>query len=324
VKKVTGSAATYFVYDESAHLIGEYDTSGALIEETVWMGEIPVAVLKPNGGGGVDLFYLHTDHLNTPRRMSRPGDNVIVWRWDSDPFGTTAANEDPDGDTTPFVYNPRFPGQYYDSESGLNYNYFRDYDAVTGRYAESDPIGLAGGINTYGYAQSSPLKWVDLLGLDIAVIENGPTSGNPIGHTAIAVSGAGVYSFGNTFDLGKSMARYLSKESARRDTTVYIIKTTGAQDAAILEYLRSYKDYRLPTDKVHALYLDNCSTRANRALDAAGIPRWAVVDPLSGAETTNMPGTAGMRAQGVGAEKYYVPRNASSLPLVFQLFEPRN
>jgi RHS repeat-associated protein len=165
VRKTTSGVSTYFVYDDAGHLVGEYSNSGALIAETIWLGDTPVAVLKPNGSGGVNVFYIHSDHLNTPRRISRPSDNAIVWRWDSDPFGATAANQDPDGDSTAFVYNLRFPGQYYDSETGLNYNYFRDYDPATGRYVESDPIGLLGGISTYGYVNASPLSAVDPLGL---------------------------------------------------------------------------------------------------------------------------------------------------------------
>jgi RHS repeat-associated protein len=64
-----------------------------------------------------------------------------------------------------YVYNLRYPGQYYDSETGLNYNYYRDYDPATGRYVESDPIGLSGGINTYAYGASTPVIYIDPLGL---------------------------------------------------------------------------------------------------------------------------------------------------------------
>jgi len=167
VKEATGGATTYFVYDEAGHLIGEYDGSGVVVEETVWMDDIPVAVLKPNGAGGVDLFYVHSDHLNAPRRISRPADNVILWRWDSDPFGTSTANEDPDGDMTAFTYNVRFPGQYFDAETGLSYNYFRDYDPQLGRYVQPDPIGLDGGLNPYLYANGNPLSFVDPTGLAV-------------------------------------------------------------------------------------------------------------------------------------------------------------
>lgn len=154
-----------FVYDESGHLLGEYNSSGGLIEETVWMGDTPVAVLQPNGNGGVSTFYVHADQLNAPRIITQPSSNTIVWRWDTDPFGTAAANSNPSG-LGAFTYNLRFPGQYADVETGLNYNYRRDYDSAAGRYLESDPIGLTAGVNTYSYAMGSPVTGSDAQGLD--------------------------------------------------------------------------------------------------------------------------------------------------------------
>jgi YD repeat-containing protein len=97
IRKSSGASTLLFVYDEAGHLLGEYDGTGGLIQETVWLGDTPVATLRPNGAGGINVFYVHTDHLNTPRRVTRPTDNAIVWRWDSDPFGVGAANQDPDG-----------------------------------------------------------------------------------------------------------------------------------------------------------------------------------------------------------------------------------
>jgi RHS repeat-associated protein len=173
VKKTNSALTRHFAYDEAGHLVGEYDSAGNLVQETVWFGDIPVATLKANGGGGVNVFYIHTDHLNTPRRITRPNDNTIIWQWDSDPFGVSAANDDPDGDTTTFAYQLRFPGQYFDSETGLHYNYFRDYDAVTGRYIQSDPIGLDGGVNTYLYGDANPLRYRDPFGLQAQAIAPG-------------------------------------------------------------------------------------------------------------------------------------------------------
>ncbi|MBK6598194.1 MAG: RHS repeat protein [Proteobacteria bacterium] len=166
VRKSSPSGTVYYVYSEAGQLIGEYGAAGVLIQETIWLGDIPVATVRPKAGGGVDVFYVHTDHLNTPRRVTTPVGNSVVWRWDSDPFGEAPANADPDGDSTQFVFNLRFPGQYADVESGLNYNYFRDYDPAIGRYVESDPIGLAGGINTFAYVSGNPVMLFDLMGLD--------------------------------------------------------------------------------------------------------------------------------------------------------------
>jgi RHS repeat-associated protein len=165
VKKSGGviASAVYFMYDEAGHLVGEYDSSGNLIQETVWLGDMPVATLRPNGGS-VDVFYVHSDQLNTPRKVSRPSDNQLRWRWDPTPFGEGAADEDPASLGT-FVYNLRFPGQQFDVESELNYNYFRDYDPTVGRYVESDPIGLRGGPGTFSYALNQPILLSDPRGL---------------------------------------------------------------------------------------------------------------------------------------------------------------
>lgn len=180
VKKSGGAIATpiYFVYDEVGHLVGEYDSSGNLIQETVWLGDVPVATLRPNGAA-VDVFYVHTDQLNTPRKVSRPSDNQLRWSWDPTPFGEGSPNENPASLGT-FKYNLRFPGQQFDSETNLNYNYFRDYDPATGRYVESDPIGLQGGVNTFSYALGNPLSHSDPTGELVG------TLANPVGLGAAA------------------------------------------------------------------------------------------------------------------------------------------
>ena len=107
----------------------------------------------------VTAYYVHTDHLGTPVAMSDEGGNV-VWRASYAPFGK--AMVDP---ASTVEMNVRFPGQYYDQETGLHYNYFRYYDPETGRYVTSDPIGLAGGINPYLYTTANPLSYIDPFGL---------------------------------------------------------------------------------------------------------------------------------------------------------------
>ncbi len=159
-----------FYYNEFGQLLGEYSSSGALIQETLWLDDIPVATLRPKKGGGVDLFYVHTDHSNTPRKITRPSDNKLRWRWDPDAFGNGAANENPQSLGT-FSYILRFPGQMFFTESGLHYNYFRDYDPNAGRYVQSDPIGLIAGVNTYAYAGGSPISSIDPNGLSYLTIE---------------------------------------------------------------------------------------------------------------------------------------------------------
>jgi RHS repeat-associated protein len=159
----SGSGSELYMYDEAGHLLGEYTSTGTLIQETIWLGDIPVATLQPNGSS-ISIYYVHTDDLNTPKKVTRPSDNSIMWRWDQDPFGTATPNQNPSGLGT-FVYNPRFPGQIYMAETGLNQNYFRDYDPQTGRYLESDLIGLRGGVNTYGYVGADPISFSDPRGL---------------------------------------------------------------------------------------------------------------------------------------------------------------
>jgi RHS repeat-associated protein len=110
------------------------------------------------------IGYIHADHLGTPRQVTDDAQSII-WRWDGTPFGDSAPNDNPDGDAETFVLNLRFPGHYYDAESGLHYNTFRDYDPATDRYLEFDPIGLAGGINGYIYANANPLIFTDPMGL---------------------------------------------------------------------------------------------------------------------------------------------------------------
>ena len=117
--------------------------------------------LVPTGAGNSPggLFYVHNDHLGTPQVIT-DDNQTVVWKADYDPFGKATVT------TETITNNVRFPGQYFDGETGLHYNYYRYYDPRTGRYITSDSIGLGGGLNTYGYVGGNPLSFIDPLGLD--------------------------------------------------------------------------------------------------------------------------------------------------------------
>jgi RHS repeat-associated protein len=167
------NGASYYVYDEAGKLLGEYDANGGPVYETIYLG-IPVGVMKQSGSAGASnlttsLYNVSTDQLGAPRIITRSSDEAIVWRWDTaEAFGATAPDQDP-SNLGAFTFNQRFPGQVFDQESGLNQNWHREYDPRGGRYRQSDPIGLRGGINTFAYVGGDPLRLSDPEGLNPGV-----------------------------------------------------------------------------------------------------------------------------------------------------------
>jgi len=113
--------------------------------------------------GVQQIHFIHVDHLNTPRKIY-DASAQLRWRWDQvEPFGVNVPDENPSG-LGIFDLPLRLPGQYFDKETNLHYNYYRDFDPSLGIYKQSDLIGLRGGLNTYAYA-ASPLMQIDPLGL---------------------------------------------------------------------------------------------------------------------------------------------------------------
>lgn len=155
------------LYDESGHWIGDYEANGQPIQQAIWLDDLPVGLLV-GAGANQKLYYIEADALGTPRVVIDPVRNVAVWNWNlaNEAFGDSAPNEDPDADDIAFVFDMRMPGQRWDSVSGTSYNYFRDYDSSIGRYVQSDPIGLRGGIGTYSYVGAKPLMLSDRFGLE--------------------------------------------------------------------------------------------------------------------------------------------------------------
>jgi RHS repeat-associated protein len=115
--------------------------------------------------GVAALYFIHTDHLNTPRLVANAA-GTTVWRWDQqEPFGNDTPNGDPGNTGTTFDFPMRFPGQYLDRETNLAYNFYRDYDPQIGKYIQSDPVGIRAGADTYTFVRNGPLSFADFFGL---------------------------------------------------------------------------------------------------------------------------------------------------------------
>lgn len=160
---------THYVYDAAGQLIAEMNgATGAAIREYIWLGGLPIGYVDRLGSGGASrLFFIHADHLARPQKIT-DGTRTIVWDGVFAPFGEVHAV------TGSIVNVLMFPGQVYDPETGLSQNWHRDYDANIGRYLQSDPIGLEGGINTYAYVGGNPTANVDPQGLRV------PGPGGPV------------------------------------------------------------------------------------------------------------------------------------------------
>ncbi|MFP6516845.1 RHS repeat domain-containing protein, partial [Pseudomonas aeruginosa] len=143
IVKLTPESVTTYLYGPDGQLLGEAEHNGSgrklRAQYYLWLDSLPLATIDADYDaqgkvGNPTLLYLHGDHLDTPR-LATDASGQIAWQWQSDAFGRGEALSQ--GSTQ---INLRFPGQYYDAESGLHYNYFRDYDPETGRYVESDPV----------------------------------------------------------------------------------------------------------------------------------------------------------------------------------------
>jgi RHS repeat-associated protein len=174
VKKTVSGTTTVFHYSLSGQLIAESNSAGSITAEYVYLNSQPLAKLE-----GADVYYYHNDNLSTPQKMT-DASGTVVWAADYKPFGEATVT------VSTITNNLRFSGQYYDAETGLNYNYFRDYNPVIGKYVEADPwysgvvliiqsptkIGVRfikaekiTDLGLYPYAKNSPIKNTDPSGL---------------------------------------------------------------------------------------------------------------------------------------------------------------
>jgi RHS repeat-associated protein len=148
--KTTPAGTTLFQYNPQGCMLEEASSAGTANTDYIYLDDgTPIAVVSPSTG----VSYLHTDRLGTPQ-LATNASQATVWNATYQPFGQIT----PTGSIT---QNLRFPGQYADAETGWSQNGFRDYAPNLGRYLESDPIGLVGGLNTYGYVNNNPVNSID-------------------------------------------------------------------------------------------------------------------------------------------------------------------
>jgi RHS repeat-associated protein len=184
---INATATSHDIFGRSGELLAENTATGTPLRSYVYLNGLPLALV--DSAGNID--YILADQVGQPQKMV-DGSATLVWDRVADEFGATVAQ--PVGMTAALPL--RFPGQQYDAATGLHYNRFRDYDSALGRYIQSDPIGLAGGVNTYAYALNRPTGVIDPNGLwGFGADAGGSIEGGAvaIGAGATVSGGAGVF-----------------------------------------------------------------------------------------------------------------------------------
>ena len=203
-------------------------------------------------------YAVHSDHLNTPRKLTQ-ANGQVAWQWAYSAFGdeqptlgakrfTSETTTPPTGTTSipEVTFNLRYPGQYFDKETKLHYNYHRSYDSRTGRYTQGDPIGLDGGWNRFGYVGGNPLSRIDPKGLDFWVEGSVEGEGGHPFHRSVCV---GKYAGGRlciSFGVAEDECLMNCKGEVYEDTSAagplvpnHFQSSSAAQDAEIEAYFRS-------------------------------------------------------------------------------------
>lgn len=223
-------------------------------------------LIEVDTGTELNYGYVISDQLGTPQAVTNRA-GAIVWKATYDPFGQATVNADPDADGIPFTLNIRFPGQYFDVESGLNYNRYRDYNPETGRYLESDPMGLEGGLNTFGYAAGNPISNTDSLGLlsdcEKNALANGLAQATPFVGAGLSATGTRFTPFGSGPAITKSSPSLWDIGSNILTTTGWTANTKAGDRLA-----QSYIDSRFRD-------LSSGNRAERRALQSANQTIWS-------------------------------------------------
>ena len=189
------AAITLSVHDLNGNRLSEHDSGGMVLREYIWLDGRPLAIVE-----GGQTFWLHWDHIGRPV-MATDASGTVVWAASYLPFGGI---REVLVDTGVVGQDIRFPGQWFQAETGLHQNWHRDYDPTAGRYLQADPLGLVDGPSVYGYARQNPVRFTDPTG---EFAQTGALClAGPVGCTVAAVItvAAGIVAIADPFDLTSS------------------------------------------------------------------------------------------------------------------------
>ncbi|WLG47333.1 RHS repeat-associated core domain-containing protein [Pseudomonas sp. FP1740] len=277
-QKTIAGQTTGYVFD-GVNLVQELTgTVTPTVQANLLTGGVDEVFSRTEASGSTYSYLV--DALSSTQALT-DSTGALTTQYTYGPYGQTSSS----GSAS--TNSQQYTGRENDG-TGVYYYRARYYSPGFGRFISGDPIGLAGGINAYGYVGGNPLSFVDPRGLDIMIITGGVRDGsaNFFGHVGAAVQGYGMASYGNDTDLGSSAADYISSQGLIRSQLITIIPTTPLQDALARQFIKEHPN------KNDVGIFDNCAVRTNELLHAAGISTNDIPFPGGTArDVQSIPGT---------------------------------